>query len=369
MTAIDVLIVGNGIIGAACGRALASRGVGVALLDHGPEAGSGTNAAAGMLAPFAEAEPEDPFIGFCVRARDLYHDLAATLQEETGSDIGLWTEGILQLAFDEDEVDDLKGDVAWQRQSGFAVEWLPIDDLREVHPGIGPDALGAVLAQEDGALDPAAMRDALEASAVEAHGAQVIRKRAEQLVFDGDRVRGVRTASGVVEADAVLIAAGAWSGRIRGVPSPLPVEPVRGQLVAMDWPAGEPPAIVYGGSGYVVARGGEAIAGATMERAGFDATTTELGVASIRQTAQRIYPALKGAPVKRAWAGLRPVTPDGRPIIGHDPMIENLWYATGHGRNGILLAGITGDVLAQLFFEEEVEYDTSLVDPSRFRPA
>ncbi len=369
MTAIDVLIVGNGIIGAACGRALSIRGARVALLDHGPEAGAGTHAAAGMLAPFAEAEPEDPFIGFCVRARDLYHDLVATLQEETNTLVGLWTEGILQLAFSEDEVDELKGDVAWQRQSGFVVEWLPSDDLRDVHPGIGPDALGAVLAQEDGALDPVALRYALETSAVQVHGARMLRERAEQLVFDGDRVRGVRTSSGVVEARAVLIAAGAWSTRIRGVPSPLPIEPVRGQLVAMDWPADEPPAIVYGGSGYVVARGGDAIAGATMERAGFDARTTEAGVESIRHTAQRIYPALEGVPIKRAWAGLRPMTPDGRPIIGRDPMIENLWYATGHGRNGILLAGVTGDVLTQLYFEEELEFDTSLVDPGRFRPA
>jgi glycine/D-amino acid oxidase-like deaminating enzyme len=104
-----------------------------------------------------------------------------------------------------------------------------------------------------------------------------------------------------------------------------------------------------------------------MERVGFAATTTAEGVASVLETARRIYPALADATVKRAWAGLRPGTPDGRPVIGVDPVIENLWYATGHGRNGILLAGITGELLAQEYAEEELEYDLTFLSPSRFR--
>lgn len=363
----DVIVVGGGVIGASCARALASRGASVIVLDDGPKPGAATPAAAGMLAPFAEAEPEDSFLGFCVRARDLYSNLARELEDETGTDIGLWNEGILQVAMTDDDVANLKDTVAWRRQSGFAVDWISIDELREIAPGIGPEAQGAAFAPEDGALDPMALRWALMESAKQRYGVTVRQEGVQQLLFEGERVCGVRTPEGAHEGGAVVIAAGSWSGQVRGVPGPLPVEPIRGQIAALDWPAGEPPAIVYGGGGYVLARSGEALAGATMERAGFTATTTEEGIASVLDTAYRIYPALADSPVKRAWAGLRPGTPDGRPILGQDPVIPNLWYATGHGRNGILLAGVTGEILAQLYFEDELEYDLSTVSPGRFR--
>jgi glycine oxidase len=212
-----------------------------------------------------------------------------------------------------------------------------------------------------------ALRWALVESAKQRYGASFVQGSVLQIVFDGERVCGVRTADETFEGGSVVIAAGCWSGMVRGVPGPLPVEPIRGQIAALDWPEGEPPAIVYAGGGYVLARSGEALAGATMERAGFTATTTEEGIASVLDTAYRIYPALAGSSVKRTWAGLRPGTPDGRPILGRDPVISNLWYATGHGRNGILLAGVTGEILAQLYFADEVEYDLSPVAPDRFR--
>jgi len=362
----EAIIVGGGIIGASCARSLAARGVHTTLLDHGPEPGAATPAAAGMLAPFAEAKPEDPFLSFCVRARDLYAELAAELWDQTGIDIGLWNEGVLQVALTEAEVPPLKSAVAWRRQGGFAVDWLSLDELRRLVPGIGPEAMGGAYAPEDGALDPAALRSALLESA-RANGADIRSERVERLLFDGERVSGVRTADGVRSAGAVILAAGAWSPRLGGVPGPLPVEPVRGQLAALAWPTGERANIVYAGGGYVLARHGEAVAGSTMERVGFTAETTEEGIASVLLTARRIFPALAGAHVTRAWAGLRPVTPDGRPILGPDPVIRNLWYATGHGRNGILLAGMTGDVVARLYIGEEVEYDLSEVGPGRFR--
>jgi len=367
MAQADVILVGGGVIGASCARALAGRGVSVMVLDDGPKPGAATSAAAGMLAPFAEAEPEDSFLGFCVRARDLYTELARELEEETGTDIGLWNEGILQVAMAESDVANLKDTVAWRRQSGFTVDWISVDELREIVPGIGHDALGAAFAPEDGALDPMALRWALLESAKQRYGATFVQESAQQILFEGERVCGVRTAEADHECGAVVIAAGSWSGQVRGVPGPLPVEPIRGQIAALEWPAGEPPAIVYADGGYVLARSGEALAGATMERAGFTATTTEEGIAGVLETARRIYPALAEAPVKRSWAGLRPGTPDGRPVIGVDPVIGNLWYATGHGRNGILLAGITGELLAQEFAGEELEYDLDFVSPGRFR--
>jgi glycine oxidase len=362
-------LVGGGVVGAACAHALAHRGLAVTVLEPGPPPGAATPAAAGMLAPFAETEQDDPMLALAVRARDLYSDLVPALEEETGYDLGFRTEGILQLAFTEDEVARCKAAVAWQRQAGFPVDWLSVDEVRERLPGVGPDTLGAAIAPEDGGLHPTALRDALLACAVTRHGATVVPERAEQLLFRGERAVGVRTGNGTVTASAVVIAAGCWSGRVRGLPRPLPVEPVRGQILSLPWPEQEPPAIVYGGTGYVMERGGVAVCGSTMERVGFDASTTAEGIQAIRDMLVRIYPALGTADELDSWAGLRPMAPDRHPIIGADPVVRNLWYATGHGRNGILLAAMTGELIAQLYAGEEIEYDLSPVLPARLWPA
>lgn len=366
MTAPEALVIGGGIVGAACARFLAHGGVTVTVVDGGPKPGTATLAAAGMLAPLAEAGPENPVLALSVRARDLYRDLAPALREETGIDIGLWTEGILQVCFTDEQAAAAKSAIAWQRQSGFTVDWLTADELRERAPGIAPDALGAVLAPEDGGLEPVHLLDALLDSA-ETRGATVVQgERVEEVVIDERRVKGVRTTAAHRGCGALILAAGCWSGRVKGLPRPVSVEPIRGQMVALDWPVNEPRAIVYGNDGYVLYRGGEAVAGTTMEHVGFDVSVTPEGVSQIVENAHRLYPALRQAAVKRRWAGLRPGTPDGRPMLGRDPEVANLWYATGHGRNGILLAGVTGEILARLFVGEEVEYDLQPLDPGRF---
>lgn len=362
----DVLIVGGGVIGAACARALGLAGPSVLVVDAGTKPGAATPASAGMLAPLAETHGQDPSLSLRIRARDLYRDLVPALEDETGIDVGFWTDGIVQVAFTAAEADGLKGDIAFQRQQGFPVDWLEAAELKERCPGISSEALGGHLSPEDGALEPPALMDALIRSAA-AHGATVQRgQRVEQVMIEGDRVVGVQLGSGTIEAGAVLIAAGCWSGRVGGLPRPLSVEPVRGQLAALDWPAGEPRAIVFSDHGYVLTRAGEAIAGSTMEHVGFDASVTDEAIGKILATARRIYPALEQAPERRRWAGLRPATPDGSPIVGRDPMIQNLWYATGHGRNGILLAAITAQIIGALMTGQAVEYDVTPLSPARF---
>ena len=362
----EVLVVGGGIVGAACARALAHRGVTVTVLEAGPKPGAATQAAAGMLAPFAEALPEDPVLSLAVRARDLYRELGPVLRDETGIDIGLWTDGILEVCFSEAEAGAARNKVAWQRQSGFTADWLTPDELRDRAPGIAPDALGAALAPEDGALEPMLLLDALLDSA-EARGAVLVKgERVEEITIRGARVTGVRTTADHRAGGALVLAAGCWSGRIGGLPRPVSVEPIRGQMLALDWPDDEPRAIAYGAGGYVVHRGGEAVAGSTMEHVGFDTSVTQDGIASILGTACRLYPTLGGSQVRRTWAGLRPGTPDGRAMLGQDPEVTNLWYATGHGRNGVLWAGITGEMLARMFLGEDTEYDLQPLDPGRF---
>lgn len=369
MTTPDVLVVGGGIVGAAVARALAVDGHAVEIVDSGREPGIATQASAGMLAPLAESDPEEPLLGLAVRGRDLYRELAPRLAEETGVDLGLWLDGIFKVAFTEEEESAARGAVAWQRQQGLGTEWITASELRARCPGISAEARGAALAPEDGALEPLAALEALLVSAAR-RGARIVRgARVVGLELAGGRVTGVRTEAGPRPAGAVVLAAGAWSGRVEGLPRPLSVEPVRGQMVAFDWPADEPSAIVYWGRGYVLRRGAEAVVGSTMEHVGFDAGVTPEGRERVAQGGARVYPVLADTAPRRSWAGLRPGTPDGRPIIGADPEVGNLWYATGHGRNGILLAAVTGELVAFLFnggAKDGLEYDLAPIRPDRF---
>ena len=365
----DVMVVGGGIVGAAVARALAAASLAVEIVDSGAEPGIATPASAGMLAPLVEAHANEALLGFAVRGRDLYRELAPALAEDAGVDIGLSLDGVIKLACTEAEETLGRSVAASHRQQGLNSEWLSAGELRERCPGIAADVRGGLLAPEDGSVQPLAVVEGLLVAATR-RGARITRgDRVIALETEDGRITGVRTSSGRRPAGAVVIAAGAWSGRIGGLPRPLSVEPVRGQMLAYGWPAGEPGAIVFGGGGYVVHRGGEAIVGSTMEFVGFDAGSTDAGRAHLAGVAARLYPSLQEAPIERAWAGLRPCTPDGHPIIGRDADYDNLWYATGHGRNGVLLAPITGDVIAHLVLGnpiEQLEIDLTPVRPSRF---
>src|SRR5216117_2056587 len=359
----EVVVIGGGVIGAACARAAALRGLRVAVCEPGPDPAAASPASAGMLA--AQVEPADEWLRpFGVRGRDLYEAHAPALQETTGVDIGFWRAGIASIAFDYLSAEQLQEAVARQRQAGLRCDWLEPAEVADRFPGAAPGSHGALYAPEDGALDPAALTRALLADAQRA-GAVIKRARVKRVVTTGDRVTGVKTGNASLGAEHVIVAAGAWSPQLAGLPRPLPIEPVRGQMAAAPWPAGTPPAILYHEQGYVLARGGEALLGSTMERVGFDARTTKAGIARILDGAARLLPTLADRAPARTWAGLRPMTPDGRPIVGADPSISGLWYAVGHGRNGVLLAALTGEIIANLLTQGETDLDTTALQPGR----
>ena len=363
---IQLAVVGGGVIGAACTRAAAARGLQVTLFAPGPDPAAASAASAGMLA--AQIEPTDAaMLPLAVRGRDLYEDLAASLKDTTGLDIGFRHTGILTVAYEDPELAALFDRVAEQRQAGLRCDWLDAAELHERWPGIAPGAWGALFAPEDGSLDPKQLHAALLADA-QRLGATLNPGKIGTVTITAGRVSsvGVAGSRSRIPVEHVVIAAGVWSARIAGLPRPLPVEPVRGQLVATAWPVGVPAAIVYHGEGYVLPRGDEAILGSTMERVGFDARTTASAVDQIRSATARLCPALASLPAHRAWAGLRPVTPDGRPVIGPDPDVGGLWYATGHGRNGILLAAITGEIIGDLLAAGRTEVDISQFAVERF---
>lgn len=357
----EVIVVGGGVIGAACARAAALRGLRVALCEPGPDSAAASPASAGMLA--AQIEPSDDALrGLAVRGRDLYEHLAPTLLESTGLDIGFWRAGIASVAFDDAAAQHLRDAVAEQRQAGLRCDWLEPEDLLERFPGAAPGARGALFVPEDGAVDPAALTRALLADGRRL-GVILVPERVVRVVTEAGRITGVALADGTIGAEHVVIAAGAWSSRIGGVGRTPPVEPVRGQMAAAPWPSGTPPAILYCDHGYVLARGDEALMGSTMERVGFDSRVTAAGIAAIVAGATRLLPAV--ARPTRTWSGLRPVTPDGRPIVGADAETRGLWYATGHGRNGILLAALTGEIIGDLLAKGASDVDIASLSPAR----
>ena len=346
----DVIVIGGGAIGAACARELASTGRKVLVLEAGGDLGQAWRASGGMLAPQIEADGRDPLLELGLAARDLYRGLAEALRDTTGIDIGLWQEGIARIAGTDAEAVELQSKVAWQQQQGHPSDWLDSAEVRRRWPWLGPTA-GALWASRDGALDPQRLVEALRADA-QRLGAGLVTDRAVRVIRDGERVTGVAGEAARHLAGDVVLAAGAWSGLLEGLPRQIPVQPVRGQMAALPWPANIPRAILYHKDCYLLARGSEALIGSTMEHVGFRSEVTSAGLARIFAATVVLCPGLIRSKVKRSWAGLRPMTPDGLPIIGGEPLLRGLWYATGHGRNGILLAGITGVLVRQLVNRE-----------------
>lgn len=359
----DVLILGGGVVGSACAREMARSGRSVVVVEPGGTAGQGWQAAAGLLSPQVEAGADDQYFQIGLAGREYYRVAREELERATHVSIGLELGGIVQLASSEEEEGQLRERVAFQRQHGLYCDWLSPEEVSERWPRLAPSH-GALFAPEDGALDPTRLVEALVADGTRL-GVRRVEDRITAIEMAGHRIIKARGSDSYYFGE-IILAAGAWSGRITGLPRPVSVEPVRGQIVALPRPAGFPDLIAFGRGHYLLTRRDEVLCGSTMEHVGFMPEVTEAGMAGIRQTVGRLCPELADLEPIRSWAGLRPGTPDGLPIIGREPRAPNLWYATGHGRNGILLAGVTGDVLRQLMDGEATMEGISAFRPERF---
>jgi glycine oxidase len=359
----DVLIVGGGIIGSACARELALAGGRVTVIDPEGPAGQAWQAAAGLLAPQIEAAENDALLEVGLAGREWYAAAREELETVSGMPLGLALSGIMSLARTEAEAQTLRERVADQRQHGLFCDWLEADEARAQYPWL-PEIMGALVATEDGAVNPARVVEALIADGHRL-GIRRVNDRITALDSRNGRVLGAH-GKDTYSAGTVVLAAGAWTGRVADLPRPVSVEPVRGQMVAFARPGNLADAIIYSGGRYVLTRENEVIAGSTMEHAGFSAENSPHSISRISDSAAEICGLLAGLEPSRTWVGLRPGTPDGLPILGKEPRCEGLWYATGHGRNGVLLAGITGVVLAQMMAGEATLESVAAFRPERF---
>ncbi|HKP46160.1 MAG TPA: glycine oxidase ThiO [Pyrinomonadaceae bacterium] len=367
---VDVAIIGGGVIGLGIARALAQRGVrNIVVLERSSLGSEASSAAAGMLAPQAEADGSDDFFQLCCQSRDLYPAFAASLKEETGIDVELETTGTLYLAFTEDDANELEDRYRWQSRAGLAVEKLSAEDARMFETAISRDVRGALRFPLDGQVENRKLVSAL-AAANDALGVEMMTGvSVEALNVARRRVTGVETSIGFIAAGKVVLASGAWTTYLLPPELPNPrIEPVRGQMVCFEATPQIFQHVIYGPGGYLVPRrDGRLLAGSTSEHAGFDKRVTAAGIQSIVNSAMQISPRVAALPLMSSWAGLRPRAVDGLPVLGACAEIGGVFYATGHYRNGILLTPITAELLADAIVDAKVSPLTQVFSPDRFQ--
>jgi glycine oxidase len=349
----DLVVVGGGVIGLSCAWRAAQRGARVAVVERSRPPAGATRVAAGMLAPVGElafGEPE--LLKLTLSAAALYPDFVAELEAASGLSTGFRRDGALHVALDRDEAAELRRVHDLQRSLGLGAEWLPPRRCRELEPGLTPSFNGGVHAPDEGSVDPRALIAALLA-AVEAEGVEVLTETGvEAALHEGERIVGVRTERGEeLPAGATVLAAGAWSGQAEWLPVAArpPVRPVKGQILELRARVGAVPCqgIVASERIYLVPRpDGRLLVGATVEEQGFDTAVTAGSVHELLREAYRLLPEVAEMELVEATAGLRPATPDNLPRVGPSG-VDGLLWATGHYRNGILLAPLAANAIAE----------------------
>ncbi len=370
-----IVVIGAGVIGLSIAWRLAQRGAAVTVFDKGAAGAGASHAAAGMLAICAEAEPGEAALVALGRASQaLWPGFARELEGAASLPVDLRTEGTLLVALTADDQARLRHSFEFQQSLGLPVEWISGAEARRREPHLAPGIAGAVFSPEDHQVDNRKLAAALRVAAAAA-GANIREHCAvERIVMAGGRAAGVVLADGTqVEADTIVLAAGAWSRRIEGLPPDArpPVRPVKGQMLALRMNPAAPllTHVLWAPGAYLAPRrDGRLIVGATVEEKGFDATLTAGGVLSLLEATWRALPAVEELPIDEMWVGHRPGSRDDAPILGASP-IDGLVYATGHHRNGILLTPITADTVARLVLDGAVDPVIAPFGMERFRPA
>jgi glycine oxidase len=370
----SVAIIGAGVIGLGIAWRLAGRAA-VTVFDRG-EAGAGaSHAAAGMLAACCEAEPgEEALIALGRESQARWPAFAAELEQASGIDVELRREGTLVLALTADDQAEIAHRMTFQCRLGLPLEWLSAAATRMREPHLAGKIAGALFSPQDHQVDNRKLVRALRIAAQRAGVVIQEHRLVKEIFAQGGRAKGVVFEDAATHtADVVILAAGAWSRQIAGLPPDRrpPVRPIKGQMLALRMDAAAPllSHVLWAPGAYLVPRrDGRLIVGATVEEKGFDATITAGGMLTLLEAAWRAVPAVEELPVDEIWVGHRPGSRDDAPILGRAPL-ENLFYATGHHRNGILLTPVTADAMARLVLDDVVDPAIRAFGLERFSPA
>ncbi|MCH8038542.1 MAG: glycine oxidase ThiO [Proteobacteria bacterium] len=349
----SVAIIGAGVCGLGIGWRLAQAGCPVDVFDKG-EAGRGaTWASAGMLAGGVETEPgEEHLLPLAQRSQEMWPEFARELEAATGIDLGYRDEGILWIALTQDDAAQLRFTYEFQTGLGIALEWLTGAEARAREPHLKPGLAAAVYSRHDHQVDNRQLARALKQAFPGAGGRLHEHQPVTAVEIEAGRACGVALGDRFHQAEVVVLAAGAWSRDIPGLPEAArpPVRPLKGQALALRMDPAAPLIrhVVWVPKGYLVPRNdGRLLVGATVEERGFDESLTAGGIFALLETAWRALPAVEDLAIDELWVGFRPGSRDDAPILGATP-IEGLVLATGHHRNGILLAPVTAEALARL---------------------
>lgn len=363
----DCLVVGGGIIGLSVAYELSRRGLSVTLVEQGEWGGQASSAAAGMLAPLKEFTAPGPLLDLGMESLRLYPQWAQELEELTTGDVQLSLEGLMTVALNDLEREQLEKKFLWQKEAGHDVHWLNGTELQDVEPLLTNRAAAGIYSPKEGHINNRLLLRCL-ATACRIQGVTLMSGCVVSgIAVKAGRVIGVETTSGPIRAEQTVIASGAWAGiMMKMLDLAIPVRPVRGQIAAVSSVGIPLKTVIFGTSGYITPKkDGKIVIGATEDESGFQREVTLAGLAGILNGVMPYVPALHAAAFLEAWGGLRPATADGKPLLGPVPGWEGLSLAGGHFRNGILLSPITAKRMAD-FIENG---QTKLLEPflpSRF---
>jgi glycine oxidase len=369
----DVIVIGGGLIGSSIALRLAQAKLRVMVFDRGEPGAEASSAAAGMIGPQGETAEPDFFFALCAASHALYPDFVSEIEDLSGQEVGFRREGSLLIAVEEKQVAQLEKLFWNQSRAGLPLERLPLPSLQRKMPGLSKKVRMALGASEDHWVD----NEKLTRAVVEAGHRLGVRFYARSAIEDlrirDNRVEAIHAGSGLpglqptpFSAGSFVLAAGCWSGPLAGQAGlSLSVQPCRGQMLEFESPR-EIPHVVRCGSHYLVPRSARrVVVGTTAEYVGFEKTVTAEGMHSILTGAMKFAPFLKDCAFLRAWAGLRPDTPDHLPVLGYGKL-DNLVLATGHFRHGILLAPITAQQISELILTRSTSFSLEPYRPTRF---